>query len=547
MNIFSAGAKTWKPAVVLVLVAMSWFWETPGPGVLWPTVVAIGSTLLLRRTLIGLLLGALSGSVMIEGGSFWNGFVALVEKHSIPALQSGWNLSVLIFTLALGGLVALIEYGGGFQALLEKLLRFRSDTGRTPSGKRLQWSAMAMGCVCFFDGLANSLLVGRTLKPFAVRSGVSKEKLAYIVDSTSAAVACLAFVSTWIAYQLAMIREGFEQAGVAVPNPYPLFLKSIPWNFYCWVTLALLGVVIWRGWNIGPMRQSEDKAAADLTDTNSGKSAQIKGARPFPQQNTPNDAPSIWKGALPILFLFGGLLVGLYVSGTKTLDPAKLSEMSVLERISASFGAADAARVFVLTTLLACALAMVLNWKPGNNHPELSYDSVNPHPEAPDVFLEGMKSLFGPALILIGAWSLGSTLKELEAGPFLASWLQERLPDFALPVSVFILGALISFTTGTSWGTMGTLMPLALPVALGRLEGMDPTMMASSPIVLAVVGAVFSGAVFGDHCSPLSDTTIVSAIACDVEPLDHVRTQLPYAMAAAGISAMLFLIFALIS
>lgn len=547
MNTFSAGAKAWKPAVVLVLVAISWFLDPSGPGVLWPTVVAIGATLVVRRTLIGLLLGALSGSVMIEEGSLWKGFTELIEKHSIPALQSGWNLSVLIFTLALGGLVALIEFGGGFQALLEKLLRFRSGSEASPSGKRLQWSAMAMGCVCFFDGLANSLLVGRTLKPFAARSGVSKEKLAYIVDSTSAAVACLAFVSTWIAYQLAMIREGFEQAGVAAPNPYPLFLKSIPWNFYCWVTLALLGVVIWRGWNFGPMRKCEDQAGSELMNSEPGTGSEIGNARHIPQKNQRNNSPSIWKGAAPILFLFGGLLVGLYVSGSQTLDPAELSEMSGLERISTAFGAADAARVFVLTTLLSCALALILNWNPGKNHPELSFDSANPHPEAPDVFLEGMKSLFGPALILIGAWSLGSTLKELEAGPFLASWLQGRLPDFALPVSVFILGALISFTTGTSWGTMGTLMPLALPVALGRLEGMDPELMASAPLVLAVVGAVFSGAVFGDHCSPLSDTTIVSAIACDVEPLDHVRTQLPYAMLAAAISAMLFLVFAFMS
>ena len=537
MNHFSKRPTYWKSLVVIALTLTTWALKGYEFGVLWPTVVAIGSTLALRSALAGLMLGALSGSVLIENGSLWRAFSSVIEDHTIPALQSGWNLSVLIFTLALGGFVALIEYGGGFQALLERLIR-PGKSKKIPSGAKLQWSAFGMGLVCFFDGLANSLLVGRTLKPFAAKVGVSREKLAYIVDSTSAAVACVAFISTWIAYQLAMIREGFDQANVLAPNHYPLFLKSIPYNFYCWATLALLALVIWKNWNIGPMRQAELNAALQ-----SEKSGSTQSPSEVPVESHLK-RPSVWKGALPILFLFGSLLIGLYQSGSSKLDPDSMAGLGWMESAAAAFGAADAALVFVLSTLLAGLVALALNWKPGPKGTGASFH-LEPGMGAPDVFMEGVKSLFGPALILVAAWTLSSTLKTLEAGPYLAGFLEGRLPDFALPASVFVLGAVISFTTGTSWGTMGVLMPLALPVVIGRLEGMEPEMMASSPMLLAVVGAVFSGAVFGDHCSPISDTTIVSSIACDVEPVQHVKTQMPYALLAAGLSVVLFILVAL--
>jgi len=486
--VFTLWLATW------ILVSTDFAWKA-----LWPSILGLLSVLLLRKVIAGLLIGGSAGAILLNQGNPLTAFTALFTDHLIPALQSSWNISVLIFTLLLGGFVSLIEKGGGIQALLNRWIRHSGSLK-----KRIQWSGYGLGILCFFDGLANSLLVGKTLTPMANKAGVSKEKLSYIVDSTSASVACVAVISTWIAYQLSMIREGYKLAGAGDVNAFALFFQSIPLNFYCWFTLGLLAVVIAHNWNIGPMRKAElsrsqnDSLVEDSSESTAPSNQSTDGA---------------WRAILPLIALIGGLMIGLYLDGV---------EESVLPlsfgKLATAFGAADAAKILVTVSAFACLVALV------SNVSQFKEESAS------EVFMSGVLNLFTPCLILISVWILSSTLSALEAAPVLTALLKGNLPLILFPAAVFVTGTLISFTTGTSWGTMGVLMPLAIPVALGMSDGITGTLV---PVTIA---AVFSGAVFGDHCSPLSDTTIVSSIACDLDPLDHVQTQIPYALVAAGLA-----------
>ncbi len=490
----------YKKILVLCLWLASWIFvglDTPIRA-LWPSILALISVLLLRKVITGLLIGGSAGTILLSNGNPFAAFTAFFTEHLIPALQSSWNISVLIFTLLLGGFVALIEKGGGIQSLVQRWLK-KPDALKA----RVQWSAFGLGIVCFFDGLANSLLVGKSLTPVAKQAGVSKEKLSYIVDSTSAAVACVAVISTWIAYQLSMIQQGYEAVGITDVNAFGLFFRSIPLNYYCWFTLALLAIVIARNWNLGPMRTAEIESrasAAEMTDTS-------------------ENSTGVWRAIVPLVVLIGGLIGGLYMDGIEGgFFPLSLT------RIATAFGAADAAKLLVTVSALGCIIAYLSNFTALKDE------------DPGQIFMGGVLHLFNPCLILISVWILSSTIKELGAAEVLSHLLEGNLPVGLFPATVFVVGTLISFTTGSSWGTMGVLMPLALPVAINLAGGSGEL---TSALIPGTIAAVFSGAVFGDHCSPLSDTTIVASIACDIEPLEHVRSQLPYALIAAAVALLI--------
>ena len=237
---------TW---IALLLVLGTWplAWTDTALRGLWPPLVALAVIAATRHALAGLLAGAFCGAVILGGGDPWQAYLALLRDHLAPSLGSAWKTGAILFTLVLGGFAAVLDAGGGFRTVLGRLTAGRGDADR-----RFQLAAAGLGLLCFFDGLANSMMVGRVGRDLADRCGVARVKLAYIVDSTSSAVACVALVSTWIAFQLTMIREGFALAGREV-NPYAEFLSSLPSNFHCWFTLVLLFVSIGRRFDPGPM------------------------------------------------------------------------------------------------------------------------------------------------------------------------------------------------------------------------------------------------------------------------------------------------------
>ncbi|MEM9227232.1 MAG: hypothetical protein AAGA45_04625, partial [Verrucomicrobiota bacterium] len=214
---------------------------------IWPSIVALVLVFLTRHALWGLLAGAAAGALLLASGNPWQAWLTLCSEHFGLQFSSTWKVGAIAFTLILGGFAGVLERGGGFKALVLRGLRRAKDPARG-----LQGGIIGIGLICFFDGLANSLLIGRLSRQFAEPCGVSRVKLAYLTDSTSSAVACLAFISTWIAYQLSMIKEGFAVVG-SEGNAYLLFLQSIPYNAYCWFTLLLLVLVVWRRYHPGAM------------------------------------------------------------------------------------------------------------------------------------------------------------------------------------------------------------------------------------------------------------------------------------------------------
>jgi tetracycline resistance efflux pump len=466
---------------------------------LWPPLVALAVIAATRHALTGLLTGGFCGAVILAGGDPWQAYLAVCRDHLAPNFASTWKTGAIAFTIVLGGFAAVLEAGGGFRTLLGRLARRGADADR-----RFQFAATGLGLVCFFDGLANSMMVGRVGRDLADRSGVARVKLAYIVDSTSSAVACVALVSTWIAFQLTMIREGFALAGRDV-NPYAEFLSSLPSNFHCWFTLVLLFVSIGQRFDPGPMGRFVAAAR------------ERRGVAPVGTDG----APPIGAALAPLAVLLGAFFAGFYVLGTAgPLAPV------TREKIVAAFGSEAGPLVMVLAGCVATVAGIAL-------FPPQGGGRVGPAVRA---WTEGARTMFGPVLILVAAWILGSVLDQLGTAERITRAAARVDVAALLPVAIFLTGAGVSFATGTSWGTMGILFPLAIPAAAGAIAHLDP--QAQATFLHVTVAAVFSGAVFGDHCSPFSDTTIVSSIACGVEPHDHVRTQIPFALIAAATAAL---------
>ncbi|WPJ94799.1 Na+/H+ antiporter NhaC family protein [Coraliomargarita algicola] len=486
--------------------------------VLWPSLAALVVVLVSRSALVGLLVGAVCGAILLSEGSMLGAIEQLCLNQFGPIFGSSWKLSAMLFTLILGGFVALVEAGGGLQGLVRRLLGSERAAHR-----RMQMTVFGFGLLVFFDGLANVMLIGRLLRSAADRCGVSREKLAYLADTTGSAVACLAFISTWIAFQLSMIREGFALAGREDVSAYGYFFRSLPTNYYCWFALILALVCVWRGFNPGPMGAVERTARESMT-SGADRSSELHASH--------------WGLAIvPIAGLTFSIPVLTYVIGSETLWPFSLS------KFAAAYGSAEryVPQILVASSLLASFVAavtyaMALRAR-AEQDPSLLH-GVAPRRRSAEsascIFIQGVREISVPVLILVAAWMLGAAISQLGTATWLCECLQGWLPLALLPAGTFVLGAAISFSTGTSWGTMGVLMPLAIPVIYSLTAGeLD---LERDRLVVAAIGAVFSGAVFGDHCSPFSDTTIVASIAAGVEPVNHVWTQLPFALIAGAVA-----------
>ncbi len=493
--------KTRKSLLWFLLLPCLVLPPTSVPGQLYPPLVALAGVLIWHEALRGLLLGGLCGALLAAGGHPVEAAFDFVGIHLFGSLASPWKLSMLAFTLLLGGMAGLLEWGGGFQGIL---VRLRIDQG---SRRRLEFGVFAGGLICFFDGLANSLLLGRVCRPLADRVGISRERLAYLVDATSSSVACVAFFSTWIVFQLGQISSALEAEGLA-GNPYNLFFLSLPYNFYSWLTLLMVMLVIATGWSLGPMRHTRPHATSSDLKLVSDSAASRIGSFLMPV------------GSLVVLLLGGFVYNGW--------DSAIAFPGRPIDWAAAIGNSQGAATVMVLASALSCWVAWLTNRRKGE--PEERRGRAT-------ALHKGVKSMVEPLYILVAAWILASTLKSLGTSQALGLLLEGDVSPLVFPGLVFGVSCLVAFVSGTSWGTMGLVTPLALPIALAwSVQGGEPV---ESALVLGTIGAVFGGAVFGDHCSPFSDTTLVSSVACGIEPYLHFSTQLPYALLTA-LWALLF-------
>ena len=489
-----------------------------------PPIVAILLAFITKNVVISLFIGVLSGGFILNLTGF-NVFGALTQAfldfidRALNSLSDPWNAGIVMQVLVIGGVINLVAKMGGAKAIAEALAK------KAKTAKSAQLITWFLGICVFFDDYANSLIVGPIMRPVADKMKISRERLAFIIDATAAPIAGLAIISTWIGLEVSLISEGFESIGVEASG-FGVFLQTIPYRFYNILILAFIVITIITLREFGPMRKAEISARKlkDLTNE------EVAVTSSHMDELEPKEGVklSIWNAIVPIGALIISAIVAFYYSGYSSImagddiaiqsivTNSPLSFKAILE----VFAASDASIALLQSALFSTVVAIVMAvWK-----------KIFTISEAIEVWIDGMKGLIITGVILILAWSLGSVIKELGAAEYLVEALNGAIPAFLLPSLIFILGAIISFSTGSAYGTMSILMPLAIPLAYK----INPEMS----FVIVSTSAVLTGAIFGDHCSPISDTTILSSMGAGCSHIDHVKTQMWYALFVAAITIL---------
>ncbi len=480
-----------------------------------PALVAIGLALLFRQVVPALLLGVWLGAWILYDWNPLLAFLRLGDRFLVAALASGSHAAIIIFSTLLGGMVGVLTRAGATEGLV------RSLATRVSGRRGGQRVTALMGTVIFFDDYANTLLVGNSMRPLTDRLRISREKLAYLVDSTAAPVTAVAVVSTWIGFEVGLIQQAMASIGWDEGGAYSFFLRTIPYSFYPLLTLVFVYLVALTGRDFGPMRAAELRArhrglllragaqpAADTMALDGG------GERPEPGH------PLL--AIVPVAVVILATVGGLWYDGASKLAAAGEPTGS----LRAILNAADSFAVLMWASLggAATAIAGAMLTR------RLSLR------QALDGWTSGAQAMLVAVVILLLAWSLSEACTALQTAPWLVEVCRGALSARLLPALAFALAAAISFATGTSWGTMAIMMPLVFPLG-AILPGVENLPAATGAAIhMAATRAVMAGAVFGDHCSPISDTTIMSSLATGSDHVDHVRTQLPYALTVAAVA-----------
>jgi Na+/H+ antiporter NhaC len=481
---------------------------------LLPPLLAIGLALATRQIIPSLVAGVWLGAWLVEGvsvGGIVTALLDLIEVYVVEALSDPDHVAIIVFTLMIGGMVGIVRRNGGTDGIVDRVTRFAS----TP--RRGQLATGGLGVAIFFDDYANTLVVGNTMRPITDRLQVSREKLAYLVDSTAAPIATLALVTTWIGFQVGLIGDALAETGVELTG-YAVFLRSIPYAFYPILAIVFVFAVALTGRDFGPMRHAERRARDGQVlreGSDLGGSDELEDTlRP------PDDAPRrLVNAVLPIATLLVVTAAGLVVTGEGD---------TIVEVV----GDGDAFAALLWGSLLAVLVAAALSLG----------QRILTVGETVNAWFAGIKSVLYVLIILTLAWALSAVASELGTAEYLADTLGEALPAAVLPALLFVVAAAVAFATGTSWGTMGILTPLAVPLLWSVLEAEGMADPAGHPILFAGVSTVLAGAVWGDHCSPISDTTVISSLASQCDVVDHVRTQLPYASFVGGVAIVVGLL-----
>ena len=494
---------------------------------LLPPVVAIILAFATKNVILSLVLGVMSGGFLLNLNgvnilsALFNSFLDLVNR-AVNSLADPWNAGIILQVLAIGGVINLVAKMGGAKAIAEALAK-KAKNAR--SAQLITWAA---GLLVFFDDYANSLIIGPMMRPVTDKMKISRERLAFVIDATAAPVAGLAIISTWIGLEVGLIGDGFNSIGVNT-NAFSVFLNTIPYRFY---NILILGFIVLTSVllkEFGPMREAELRARRGNVNLTSSKEIDEKISNEHSDlEPLPGVKLNIWNAIIPIGILIVGSLFAFYYSGYTTIlggDDATLIELlknSPLSFVSIreAFSNADASVALFQSALFAGIVAIVMG----------TSKKIFNISQGLEIWVDGMKTLVITCVILICAWSLSSVIKELGTAKYLITLLSGSLPPFIVPSLIFVLGAIISFATGTSYGTMGILMPLTIPLA----HSINPEMS----YIIVCISAVLTGSIFGDHCSPISDTTILSSMGAGCNHIDHVRTQMPYSLFVASIAIL---------
>ncbi|MGD9992511.1 MAG: Na+/H+ antiporter NhaC family protein [Salinivirgaceae bacterium] len=485
-----------------------------------PPLIAILMALMFREVITSLITGILVGTSIIftyQTDSVLlgipKGFLAIIDTYIIDSLRDPGHIAIIVFSMMIGGMVAIITKNGGMQGVVNKLTKYAKNAR---SGQLVTW---LLGIAIFFDDYANTLVVGNTMRPVTDRLKISRQKLAYIVDSTAAPIAAIAFVTTWIGAELSYIQSGISHIGLNL-SPYEVFFNSLAYSFYPVFTLAFIFFLIHRGVDYGPMYHAEIKARMASDDKNNSEGD--KGEATYTK-------PRWYNAAIPVFVVITGTITGLLYTGWDSQLVAN-SEVSWATKLSSIIGNSDSYKALLWSSLLAAGVAIVLTV--GQKILSLS--------ETIESLVDGFRTMLTAIVILVLAWSIALVTEHMHTANFISNLIIETsLSPVLVPLITFILAALVAFSTGSSWGTMAILYPLLLPATWLITQEFSYTHDNSLAIFYNVVANVLAGSVLGDHCSPISDTTILSSLASQCPHIEHVRTQMPYALTVGAVAAFI--------
>lgn len=489
-----------------------------------PPLLAIMLALIFKEVVTSLFAGILVGAVIIysygigiQGILF--GLMRSIDKYVIESLTDPDHVSIIVFSLLIGGMVAIISKNGGMQGIVDKISRLAKDAR---SGQLATW---ILGVVIFFDDYANTLVVGNTMRPVTDRLRISREKLAYIVDSTAAPIAAIAFVTTWIGAELGYIESGIKSLDSLNEGVYETFILSLQYSYYPIFTLVFILFLILQEKDFGPMYTAE-KRARDTGRVSSIRTDLHVDQNDLSEFTAKAGAKARWYNALiPILVIVIGTIGGLFYTGWDQ-DVWSDPSLSTGLKLSSTIGEADSFLALLWSSLAGVIVSAFLSMSQRLMKIEEVISSL----------LSGFNTMLPAILILTLAWSLAAVTEDMHTATFLTGLMSENIAPQWMPPITFVLAVLVSFSTGTSWGTMAILYPLVLPTSWIMAEAAGMEYGAALSIFHNVVACVLAGSVMGDHCSPISDTTILSSLASSCHHIDHVRTQMPYALVVGGVA-----------
>ncbi|TQV72185.1 sodium:proton antiporter [Aliikangiella marina] len=457
---------------------MDWF-------TLLPPAIAIGVAVWKKDVIISLLTALLVAEVLLQQFNPGLGFLAVFDRI-VDVFSSAGNTRILIFSLLIGALLSLIKLSGGVAAFVNWV----SEKGLANSQRKVASMPTLLGIVIFIETNLSILTAGFISRDLFDKVKMSRARLAYIIDSTCAPICVIILFNAWGAFLLSLLDD------YPIDNPVETLVYSIPYNLYSWLTLALVFYTVWSGRVFGPMKRAEQQ----LEQSSSPQT----GNNPSAQDEPVQQATKVSFMLVPLLTMIGGIVFFMWYSGNGEILKGSGSK-SVLWAVSV---ACLVAFVMIRFSRYSQKATTLVKWS-----------------------FQGMSDLLPLVTTVLLALALGNSMKALGTGEFVSQMVSQNLPLFTVPALIFISASIISFTTGTSWGTFGILVPIGVPIALSL----------GIPVEI-IMAAIVGGGVFGDHCSPISDTTIVSSLAAGCDHLEHVKTQIPYALIAGGISILGFLV-----
>tara|TARA_B100000508_G_scaffold136157_1_gene128800 strand:+ start:49570 stop:51504 length:1935 start_codon:yes stop_codon:yes gene_type:complete len=521
----------------------------PGWLSLLPPLIAIVLALLFKEVLSSLFIGIFIGAATIgfyTGGvtGIFAAFLTVLDHYIVEALFNTDHISVILFSVIIGSIVAIISKNGGMQGVVNRLVKFATNR------KSGMLTTYFLGLAIFFDDYANTLVVGNTMRSVTDRLKISREKLAYIVDSTAAPIAAVAFITTWIGAELGYISGGIEkietQQGIEISqSAYSIFMSSLSYSFYPIFTLFFMFFLLYKQRDFGPMLNAEKKALKEGVDQDTVTNKELEEFNPVEGAKTKS-----FNAIIPILVVICGTFLGLVYTGFTSVEAELISNgLDVSNGTWSAIGADDGGNYGFfrkLGTVIGQADSYVsLLWASLSGLFVAILMTVSQRimslKDTMDAVLVGINTMMPAIAILVLAWSLAGVTESLGTAEYLGAFFDESFAHaWIIPATTFVLSAFIAFSTGSSWSTMALMYPLVIPLSYAVATG-DPSFDAME-IMYNTIASVLAGAVLGDHCSPISDTTILSSLATSCDHINHVKTQMPYALTVGSVALLIGII-----